>query len=271
MLKKALLIGVIVLTAGNTALADDAKSTKPDTSVSPADKELDSAAIPSTRTVNARLEVLEKEFRFGYTPQEAKISHNYWIRNIGPDTVHLQDVSPGCACTKAPLKTNVLGPGDSTDIEITFSTVSYNGTARKSATIIADVPHLIPRLSFVAYPRSNLDSLTPFVVAPVRVDLDSLKDQTAGSVEVRVKNTSTEPIRLKLVSAPDKWFAIDVPGGMIAPGAEETVSVRITGEIANELINKSFTLEASDRDMTRFTVPIQKTQRWGPTTTSAAQ
>lgn len=276
-MSKSLFLGTaLVLTTANLAAAQTTKpvpprANEPIPSVVKK-KPIDSTAVVEKKTVNARLEVLETEFRFGYAPQNAKISHNYWLRNAGPDTLHLSDVRPGCGCTKAPLKTNVLGPGDSTDVEVIFSTGQYNNKAAKNASIIADVPHPIPPLSFTAYPRSNLDSLTPFVVMPPRLNLDSLKDQSqTGLLAVRVKNTSTEPISFKLVSTPDHWFTIDVPGGSIAPGSEESIQVRVTDEIANEVINKSFTIEASDKDLTRFTVPIQKAQRWGPTTTSAAQ
>lgn len=227
-----------------------------------------SQVLPEKRS-NARLVVPEVDFRFGYAPQNAKIAHNYWLRNEGPDSLRLIDVRPGCGCTKAPLKTRILGPGDSTDVELVFSTGKYSSRTAKSATILADANSTVPNLTFSAHPTPKVDSLKPFVVNPPLVDLDSLKDAgLSGAVEIRVKNTSDEPINLKLVSTPDKWFTIDVPGGSIAPGADETIQVRIAGDIAAEILNKSFTIEASDTALTRYSVPIQKSQRWGPTTSS---
>ncbi len=222
-----------------------------------------------TKTSNARLIVPETDFRFGYAPQNAKIGHNYWLKNEGPDSLRLIDVRPGCGCTKAPLKKRILGPGDSTDVELVFSTGMYSSKTQKSATIVADANQTVPNLTFSAHPTKNLDSLKPFTVTPPLVNLDSLKDAgKSGSVEIRVKNTSTEPINLKLVSAPDKWFTIDVPSGSIAPGADEAIQVRFTSDIADTVLNKSFTIEASDTALTRFSVPIQKAIRWGPTTSS---
>lgn len=224
--------------------------------------------VPEKRS-NAKLTIPEVDFRFGYAPQNAKIGHNYWLKNEGPDSLRLIDVRPGCGCTKAPLKTRILGPGDSTDVELVFSTGKYSSRTAKSATVLSDVNHTVPNLTFSAHPTPKLDSLKPFVVNPPLINLDSLKDAgMSGAVEIRVKNTSDEPINLKLVSTPDQWFTIEVPSGSIAPGADEAIQVRIAGDIASEILNKSFTIEASDTALTRYSVPIQKAQRWGPTTSS---
>lgn len=223
--------------------------------------------IVPEQKANARLVIPEPDFRFGYAPQNAKIAHNYWLRNEGPDTVNLIDVRPGCGCTKAPLKTKVLAPGDSTDVELVFSTGLYGSRTTKSATVLADAGNTVPNLTFTAHPTKNVDSLKPFVVIPPMLKLDSVSAD-GGPVEVRVRNTSAEPINLKLVSSPDKWFTIDVPSEPIAPNADQVIRVNIIGDIAAEVFNKSFTIEASDTALTRYSVPIQKTTRTGPTTTS---
>jgi hypothetical protein len=276
MRKSPYLTGLLMLGLAGAAFAQDTKpAAQPTDDVQPLPsivKKKDGVPqiplVPEKRS-NAKLTIPEVDFRFGYAPQNAKIAHNYWLKNEGPDSLRLIDVRPGCGCTKAPLKTRILGPGDSTDVELVFSTGKYSSRTAKSATVLSDANHTVPNLTFSAHPTPKLDSLKPFVVNPPLVNLDSLKDAgMAGAVEIRVKNTSDEPINLRLVSAPDQWFTVDVPGGAIAPGSEDAIQVRIAGDITAEILNKSFTIEASDTAMTRFSVPIQKTQRWGPTTSS---
>lgn len=276
MSKKCILTVCAVFGFASAALAQEQKPATPPNADDPIPsivKKKEGAsqtpALPVKKS-NATLAIPEVDFNFGYAPQDAKIAHNYWLRNEGPDSVNLIDVRPGCGCTKAPLKTKVLGPGDSTDVELVFSTGKYSSRTAKSATVLADVSHTVPNLRFSAHPTSKLDSLKPFVFSPPKINLDSLKDAgIAGTIEVKVRNTSDEPINLKLVSAPDKWFHIDVPTGTLAPGAEEAITVRIDGDISSEIINKSFTVEASDTASTRYSMPIQKAQRNGPTTTSS--
>ncbi len=276
-MSKSYLLGVFLVLATATTIA--AQDTKPVPAIPPhANDPVPSivkkkeGAVPAptvTQTANARLVVPETDFRFGYAPQGAKIAHNYWLINEGPDSLRLIDVRPGCGCTKAPLTKRILAAGDSTNVELVFSTGMYSSRTQKSATIVADANQTVPNLTFSAHPTKNLDSLKPFTVTPPLVNLDSLKDEgKSGAIEVRVKNTSNEAINLKLVSSPDKWFTVDVPGGSIAPGAEEAIQVRFTSDIADTVLNKSFTIEASDTALTRYSVPIQKAMRWGPTTSS---
>lgn len=42
-----------------------------------------------------RLAIPETEFDFGYVPQKAKISHDFWLHSTGTDTLRIVKVSPG--------------------------------------------------------------------------------------------------------------------------------------------------------------------------------
>jgi hypothetical protein len=46
-------------------------------------------------TAQPKLEVPEVSFNFGYVPQGASISHTFWLRNVGGDTLRITDVRPG--------------------------------------------------------------------------------------------------------------------------------------------------------------------------------
>ena len=41
------------------------------------------------------LQVPEKEFDFGYTPQNSKVTHVFWLYNKGDDTLKIVKVVPG--------------------------------------------------------------------------------------------------------------------------------------------------------------------------------
>ncbi|HOP07017.1 MAG TPA: hypothetical protein PLF13_06975 [candidate division Zixibacteria bacterium] len=41
------------------------------------------------------LTVPEKSFDFGYVPQNAKISHTFWLHSSGDDTLKIVSVKPG--------------------------------------------------------------------------------------------------------------------------------------------------------------------------------
>jgi hypothetical protein len=53
------------------------------------------AGTTSTAASKARIEVPEVSFNFGYVPQGASISHTFWLRSVGEDTLRITDVRPG--------------------------------------------------------------------------------------------------------------------------------------------------------------------------------
>ena len=42
-----------------------------------------------------RLTIPETEFDFGFVPQNAKISHVFWLHSSGTDTLKIVQVNPG--------------------------------------------------------------------------------------------------------------------------------------------------------------------------------
>lgn len=42
-----------------------------------------------------RLTIPESTFNFGYVPQNAKISHDFWLHSTGDDTLKIIKVVPG--------------------------------------------------------------------------------------------------------------------------------------------------------------------------------
>lgn len=51
-------------------------------------------ASPATPN-QPRLEVPEVAFNFGYVPQGSSISHVFWLKSVGADTLRITDVRPG--------------------------------------------------------------------------------------------------------------------------------------------------------------------------------
>jgi hypothetical protein len=219
--------------------------------------------------------VPEESFDFGYTMQDAKISHIFWIKNTGDDTLFIQDVKPGCGCTKAPLKKTELPASDSTDVEVIFSTGHYSNRTTKSARILSNATNVAPSLMIMSHPLSSIDSLPLFSLNPPRLDLDETRTPDGNSglkYEIKLMNKSSEPYSLRMVSEPAMTdVKITLPSGTISPGNEETITIALDGSISGEIFAKSFTFEASDSARTRFTFPIEKKMRWGPTPVSSAR
>jgi len=42
-----------------------------------------------------RMQLSETEFDFGVAPQQAYLSHSYWLKNVGRDTLEIIQIRPG--------------------------------------------------------------------------------------------------------------------------------------------------------------------------------
>ncbi|MEW5875678.1 MAG: DUF1573 domain-containing protein [Candidatus Zixiibacteriota bacterium] len=228
---------------------------------------------PKTEPANQPMvTVSETEFDFGRVVQDASVSHGYWIKNTGGDTLRIADVKPGCGCTKAPIEKRQLAVGDSTRVELIFSTGKMNSKVRKSATIMSNAAGIVPKLAFSADVRTSPDSLELYTVVPARVDLDKSKpgeQKTPWEYELTLKNTTDIGLTFSLVSQPDKFITVDLPANTtVDAGQDKSFTVRIDPSAEGHVITKSFTIEASDDARTRMTIPVVKLTLPGGTETS---
>ncbi|MCP4685926.1 MAG: DUF1573 domain-containing protein, partial [bacterium] len=51
-----------------------------------------------------KLEIKEATFDFGRISQNRILTHDFWLRSVGDDTVRVIRLWPGCGCTQIPLE-----------------------------------------------------------------------------------------------------------------------------------------------------------------------
>ncbi len=218
------------------------------------------------------IQVANSQWEFGRVAQGASVTHTFWMTNASDSTVTINDVKPGCGCTKAPFEATTLAPGESTHVELIFSTGHYSSHVTKSAHILSTESGHVPSLIFHADVRPAMDSVDIFSVQPYMLDLDKNDNgDTKYDLEYKMalKNLTDEDLSFNLVDQPDGLVDLDFPQGKkLSPGETQNFTARFDKAVASEVFTKSFTIEASDKDHTRITVPILKTMRWGPAKTS---
>jgi hypothetical protein len=165
-----------------------------------------------------------------------------------------------------------LAVGDSTRVELIFSTGHYSSSVRKSARIMCNSAGTIPRLTVAADVRKNMDSLETYTVEPYKIDLDLDRPEDQKhewEYEFVLKNLSDTELSFTIISKPDGYCEIDFPEGKgIKPGKDKKFKIKFEKDIADDIFAKSFTIEASDEKQTRMTIPFVKSMRWGPAPTS---
>lgn len=218
------------------------------------------SALGTTLMAQADLKIPAETFDFGIMPQNAKITGGYWLHSSGTDTLKITDVKPGCGCTKAPLKTSILAPGDSTFLEISFSSKQYKGNVRKGIKINSNAAEAIHNISLAGTVQIQMDSTKPVIVRPYKLDISQFSAQPREQMKFTLENVTGQDLEWNMVYYPSEYFEVKLPDKIKAGKSVEGV-LKVRPEYVNSEFEQSFTIEFNDIDKTRFTIPVTRTMR----------
>jgi hypothetical protein len=189
---------------------------------------------------------------FGYSPQQGSISCRFWIYSTGQDTLRISNVRTSCGCTQAPLEKRVLAPGDSTVVEIIFSTGQYGGRVNKTAYITANTGEPERRIIISTEVLARVDSTYPVVISPYVLDLGQSTDPKSEQARFTIRNASDRELIPSLTVYPRDVFEIKLPKRVKAgESAEATLHLKSGAPAA---FMKSFTIALDDTKNSRFTM-----------------
>jgi hypothetical protein len=107
------------------------------------------------------------------------------------------------------------------------------------------------------------DSTYPVVINPYKLDLSQFGEKVRSEIEFKIKNVSTEDLSLSLISSAKDYFKVELPD-KIGAGKTETAKVTLTKKGETDAFDKSLTFELSDKEKSRFTVPVKRTLHTAP-------
>ena len=218
-----------------------------------------------TKSSGAKLVVEETAFDFGYIPAGDIVSHSYFFHNQGSDSLKILKVQPGCGCTKAPLRKEVVAVGDSTDVELVYtSNKAAHGMFSKSAMVTSnDFDNPTLQLTFKGTAFDSPDSLKPLTLSKANVAWDG--QSKSQEAKIVVKNVSKSAVKMQMVSMPYGYLKIDLPDSEIKPGKDKEIKVKLDQKVTDSEFRKSFTFALSDSSHTRYTIPVTLTSSAGAT------
>ena len=216
-------------------------------------------SLPSAGTALAQSSLLIKEpiFDFGYVPQNSTISHVYWLYSNGKAPLKIESIQPGCGCTKAPLEKDVIAVGDSTQLEIIYSSRMYSGPQTKRPAIESNEGKIKKYLQFSANVYQDPNSTRPIVLKPHIFDISQYGEKSRTEFKFEIENISDQELKLEVIDYPESMLKIDFPK-KIKPGKTESGKVEVKGIFKNVEFEKSITIELNDEGRTRFTIPVKR-------------
>ena len=180
-------------------------------------------STPQQQDVKAgRLEISQKVWDFGFIPRGAKVTHDFLLKNVGNDTLKITNVRKSCGCTAAPLHKTVLPPGDTTQLEVTFSSGSYQGPVSKAIYVESNDP-IEPFIDItfnatVSIP-SKLLSFDPFFIK-----FDTIRGLPVKAF-IKVVNIDSHAVSFSVAQEPMNYVNLKARKKKLAPGKELEIEV----------------------------------------------
>ena len=152
----------------------------------------------------------------------------------------------------------MLAVGDSTQLEIIFSTKHYSSRITKTPRIETNEgpPHKNVRIITQVVRRP--DSTYPVIIKPYKLDISQFGEKVRDQMKFTVTNVSDQDLDLKMIYLPEDLVTVDLPRSISAGKSAEGI-LRLKEPALSMSLEKSFTFELNDADTSRFTVPIKRT------------
>ncbi len=206
------------------------------------------------------LMIKEPIFDFGHAPQNSTISHVFWLYSSGTEPLKILDIKPGCGCTKAPLEKDYIEPGDSTQLEIIYSTRYYYGPQSKRPSIKTNEGDVNKYLQFTANVYSDRNSTEPIFIDPNPFDISQFGEKPRTKMEFDITNKSANELEISIIDYPKSMLKVDFPK-KIGAGKTEKGKIEIVKIFENVEFEKSITIQLNDEIQTRFTIPVKRVIR----------
>jgi hypothetical protein len=201
--------------------------------------------------------VVDPKFDYGFVPDSARVSHTFWVNNLGTDSLKIFQVKVTCGCTQATVSQGVIAVNDSMPIEILFDSANRLHKQTRTTTIVCNDPtNSKCEVTFQCFVHDPGETFGPASIIKNRRLRLTTADQ-GKTIPVTVKNISREPLSVKLIDYPSELVTVEVPAEPVPAGGKADILVSVRKDLVKQNFLKSFTVEMSDADKSRYTIPIR--------------
>lgn len=205
----------------------------------------------------SELTIENKRFFFGNMPQNSTVTHFFWFKSTGDDTLKINEIKTGCTCVLMPLEREELPPGDSMLVGFYWETKNSLFKTGKYPYIFTnakDEPYQVMLTgNCVQFP----DSARPVSIAPYKMELLVYNQKSIDRQEFKLTNHSDEEIIFQQVSLPVEECVIDFPE-KLAPNSTATGYVQVKKEYLDKEFKRSVTFMNVNNIEHRITIPIRR-------------
>lgn len=227
-----------------------------------------SAIAPSAYAqISKSLEFIPASVDFGVIREDdGKVSRKVKAVNVSADSTFIISARTSCGCSAAEYSEEVIAPGDTTEVTVSYDPVNRPGKFMKTARFFTGKERIgnSLKLSGTVIPsRRNLDKAYPETAGPLRlsskiVSMGEVSRKEARPLFVGIYNDSDRPIAISAESDSAPLEAAMVPD-TLEPFGVGTLSMMVKGRLIpdneSEILCKAFLLDRETGD-TITAIPV---------------
>ncbi len=208
------------------------------------------------RPLDATIDFSEHNFDFGYLPKGIQALHTYYIDNKGADTLRIIKVSAACGCTSTPLDKPNVAPGDTSSLDVFFSSKKFSGKVTKKISILSNDP--MDPFTDIFF-SATVDRKHPLIEVKPDVVEGGIKgpEKPGSTFEIELTNKSKETVGIAIISECEPYLDVKLSRDKIPAGQSAKLLVRfIEPHDSPKTPWYSVTLETDDSQKQRLTIPL---------------
>jgi len=150
------------------------------------------ALVAAQAPARPRIVLETLDYDFGPLAANTSVSHRFKLSNGGSAPLAISRLNPSCGCTSTVRGKQALAPGESTELEVTFTTGGASGPTRKSVEVVSNDPvRPVLVLNFTA-------DVSPAVKADTdTVRFEDLEPSDQPMASVKVATATDLPLHLE--------------------------------------------------------------------------
>ncbi len=213
--------------------------------------------LAATLSAAPEAQINEATFNFGRVAQNQIVTHCFWLRSVGDDTLRVTKIWPGCGCTQIPLEDSTIAPGDSLPLQIIFATGRFHGEITKEPRIRTTASDWDIKLRLYVHVILDEDEWGPIEVKPERIDVSQFGEKPRRIARFHLVNRTDQDLELSITDSTYKSFEVKLPD-KIAAGETIEGRIRVREDMMDSDLKESFTIRVDNMDNTFYSLPVRR-------------
>ncbi len=208
------------------------------------------SSLSFAQLMGPKLVVQQTEYDFGNIKQGVKVTHIFVLTNSGGDLLKITDIQASCGCTAALPDKNELGPGESTNLKVTFNSAGRFGKQKKLVRIESNDPE--NPLAIITIKANVILSDAENAAYPVlhfpemQHDFGKVQEGEVVKYTFKFENNGSSALKIKDIITSCGCTAALVSSEVLQPGEQGTLKVELDTSNRKGNMIRTITIKSND-------------------------